>query len=275
MQDRIEALGGSGQPVVFAHANGYPPGSYRAFLEPLLGHCELTAYCHRPLWPGNRPAPVRADWAQFSKDLSTTLQASFQQPVWMMGHSLGAVVAMLAAVRKPTLFRGLILIDPVFVATRRAVALRMVPRDKVQNVALVRRALNRPRQFCDSREAFDFHRSKRAFAGMSDEVLWDYVGAGTEPSADGGIQLAYPPAWEAAVYASVPIVWPRLVRLRLPTLGLRGEDSEVLSASALRRWHRLQPRAELHTCAGGHLLPLEQPAATAARVIDFLGRQRD
>jgi len=31
----IVEFGGSGPPLHFAHANGYPPGSYRRMLEPL------------------------------------------------------------------------------------------------------------------------------------------------------------------------------------------------------------------------------------------------
>jgi pimeloyl-ACP methyl ester carboxylesterase len=43
----------------------------------------------------------------------------------------------------------------------------------------------------------------------------------------------------------------------------------------MRRWARLQPAAELHSCPGGHLLPMEQPKGTAGYVIDFLSRQDD
>ena len=44
--------------------------------------------------------------------------------------------------------------------------------------------------------------------------------------------LTFPWGWEAGVYASAPWAWPRLTRLRLPTLGLRGEDSTTLSPAA-------------------------------------------
>ncbi|MBN7798108.1 alpha/beta fold hydrolase [Parahaliea mediterranea] len=271
MEDRLESFGGSGTPLVFAHANGYPPGSYRQFLAPLAEHCEVIGYCHRPLW-SNQPAPLRANWHLFARDLVDTLERRAAGPVWMMGHSLGAVVSLLAALKRPALFQGLVLLDPVFLPSRQALSVRLAPHKTLRRLPMVRKALGRPHRFGDTAEAFEFHRGKRAFAGMSDAVLWDYVRAGTR-TAGTGVELAWSPAWEAAVYTSAPLVWPRLLRMRLPTLGLRGETSDVLSAAALRRWARLQPNAELHTCPGGHLLPLERPGETAALVLDFLGRQ--
>jgi pimeloyl-ACP methyl ester carboxylesterase len=132
--------------------------------------------------------------------------------------------------------------------------------------------LGRPEHFASHEEAFNFYRGKRAFGRFSDEVLWDYVHASKSTLPEGGVQLSFPAAWEAAVYGSAPWVWPRLLRVRLPTLGLRGEHSDVLTPGAMRRWARLQPSAELHHCPGGHLLPMESPETTAGYVIDFLQR---
>lgn len=271
MQDRLEPFGGGGEPLVFAHANGYPPGSYRRLLQPLAGHFEVTGFRHRPLWSGE-PAPPRADWQQFADDLNHALARTTDRPVWLMGHSLGGVVALLAALREPARYRGLVLLDPVFLGWRQTLALNFAPLGQLRRLPMIRSALRRPEQFADRQAAFEFHRGKRAFRGLSDAVLWDYIEAGTHSEAQ-GVRLAWSPAWEAAVYSSVPLVWPRLRRLRLPTLGLRGETSDILTPAAMRRWGRLQPGAELDALGGGHLFPLEQPEATAERVADFLLRQ--
>ncbi len=272
MQERLEPFGGTGDEVVFAHANGYPPGSYRRFVEQLLPHCRVTGYRHRPLWSDRGPGR-RLSWSHFADDLIHTLEAGGNGPVWMMGHSLGGAVAMIAAARAPRLFRGLLLIDPVFVTAQRALGLRLLPRTKVQKMPMVRGALRRPERFRDQQEAFDFHRAKRPYADITDEVLWDYIRAGTVPAPEGGVKLAFPREWEAGIYASVPWIWPSVRRVRLPTLGLCAEKNSVLSEAARRRWAELQPHAELHTCPGGHLLPMEQPESTAGYVIDFLQRQ--
>lgn len=273
MQGRAETFGGSGDALVFAHANGYPPGSYRQLLEPLAAHYSVSAVRHRPLWGAPQPPP-RLNWQLFADDLIETLRASHKAPVWLLGHSLGGVVGLLAAAREPALFRGLLLLDPVFLPTRFVAGVALMPRSRLQRMPMIRRALSRPDQFPDAQAAFDFYRGKRAFSGLDDEALRDYVAASTGPTADGDIKLLFPPAWEAGIYGSAPWIWPTLKRVSLPVLGVRGKDSQTLSAAAYRKWGRVQKQAELHTIAGGHLFPLEHPQATADLVLDYLGRQR-
>ncbi|MFK8048986.1 MAG: alpha/beta fold hydrolase [Halioglobus sp.] len=274
MRQRLEEYGGVGEQLVFAHANGYPPGSYRKFFAPMLDHYEVTGYKHRPLW-SNRVPRRRFNWDYFADDLVNTLSALYTEPVWLMGHSMGAVISMTVATKAPQLVRGLVLIDPVFLPTRQALKTRMTSRKKLLEMPMVRKTLSRPNCFSNHQEAFNFHRAKRPFSAISDEVLWDYIHAGTKMTDAGHLELSFSPQWEAGVYASAPWVWPRVARLRLPTLGLRGETSQTLTAESFRRWAKLQPTAELHTCPGGHLLPLEHPESTARFVLDFLGRHSD
>jgi len=269
VQHRLEAVGGSGPLLVFAHANGFPPGSYRQFLAPLTAVMQVVAFLQRPLWSPQLPSR-RLNWQHFADDLLETLVQQVAQPVWLMGHSLGATVAMLAAVQRPDLVNGLVLLDPVFLPTRNVAALHLLPSSVLRNAPMVRKALSRPDRFATLQEAFDFHRSRRAFADFSDEVLWDYIHAATRETEDGALQLAYIKYWEAAVYQSAPWVWPRLARLRQPTLGLRGQASTVLTERALARWQRLQPHAVLRTLAGGHLLPMERPTEASEVVLAFL-----
>jgi pimeloyl-ACP methyl ester carboxylesterase len=272
MQERLEQFGGRGAPLLFAHANGFPPGSYRKFLEPIQDYASVTGYKHRPLWSSRVPRK-RLNWNYLADDMIATIKATYREPVWLMGHSMGAVISMIAATKAPHRIRGLILIDPVFLSTRRTLAMRFTPRAKVQQMPMIKKTLNRPNRFPDHQAAFDFHRSKRPYADVSDEVLWDYIHAGLRGSDNGELELAFSREWEAGVYESVPWVWGRLSRVRQPTLGLRGEQSDTLVPAAFARWARIQPKAELHNCPGGHLLPMEQPGSTAQYVIDFLKRQ--
>lgn len=273
MQQRLEALGGQGEPLVFAHANGYPVGSYRQFLAEIAREYRVTGIHHRPIWSPEEP-PALLDWDCFSGDLVDTLAATQSEPVWMMGHSMGAVISLKAAARRPELFRGLVLVDPVF-PTPEILALRrqMLPQ-QVEELPLVRKTLNRPNRFASRQEAFDFHRGKRAFADFSDEVLWDYIRSGTRQDENGEFRLAYGREWEAAAYRCSPEVWEELSTVTLPVLGLRGETSDTLTPEALSLWGVTQPQADLRTCRGGHLLPLERPVATAAVVLEFLHAQR-
>lgn len=273
MQRRLEDFGGEagGERIIFAHANGYPPGSYRAFIDCLKPRLRITGFHQRPLWSPEMP-PRRLNWQRFAEDVIETLEVTQNGPVWMMGHSMGATVATLAAARNPRLFKGLLLIDPVFMSSRRVAGSLLASDERAKNRPMVRKTLGRPDRFENHDEAFRFHRDKRAFARFSDEVLWDYVQAGTRLAEDGSLQLAYAREWEAAAYMSTPWVWYQLAKIRLPVLGLRGETSDTLTPGAFRRWGRLQRQAVLKECRGGHLLPMEEPEATAAMVIEFMDR---
>jgi pimeloyl-ACP methyl ester carboxylesterase len=269
MQQRIEDFGGTGVPLVFAHANGYPVGSYRQLIGALTAHCHVTGFHHRPMW-SQEAAPARLDWWRFADDLLETLEATRQEPVWMMGHSMGAVVAAKAASQRPELFRGLLLIDPVFITPENLAARQHLPDEVLDEIPMIRKTLTRPNRFASREEAFEFHRGKRAFADFSDQVLWDYVMAGTRLNEEGEYQLAYAREWEAAAYRSSPEVWDVLAAISLPVLGLRGESSDTLTPEAFELWRQAQPHADLRVCSGGHLLPLERPEATAAEILDFL-----
>ncbi len=270
-------VGGKGPPSVFVHANGYPLGSYRQLLTGLAGTIHITGMNLRPLWSSEQP-PQRLDWHQFSDDLITALNArdaAAQGPVWMIGHSLGAVVAMLTAARRPELCRGLVLIEPVFFLPEALALLDGLSDAQLDETPMIARTLTRPERFDTQDEAFAFYRSKRSFAGLSDSVLADYVDASLVPNEAGSFVLAYSREWEAAAYRSAPDVWEALRSITVPVLGLRGESSDVLAAEVMGPWGDAQPQAELLTLAGGHLLPLEAPDVTASVIADFVEQVSD
>ena len=65
MQQRLEGFGGDGPSLVFAHANGYPAGSYREFLGRLAARYKVTGIHHRPMW-SSESAPTLLDWTCFT-----------------------------------------------------------------------------------------------------------------------------------------------------------------------------------------------------------------
>jgi pimeloyl-ACP methyl ester carboxylesterase len=272
MINRIEDFGGIGQRLILAHANGYPPGCYRQFINCLKPHFSVQSYRQRALW--SKAGPAHTDtWHNFADDLIETLESTQSEPVWMMGHSMGGAISVLAAAKRPDLFQGLVLIDPVFMGNRAVLAMYLTPRSRMANTPAVKKTLGRPDLWDSQQQAFDFHRAKRPYEGFSDEALWDFINAGTEQTEDGKYRLAYSKQWEAHVYQSVPWVWPKLRKIKMPVLGLRGEHTYVLSNKHWQRWGRIQPQAVLTECPGGHLLPLEKPDSTAQAVLDYMVKQ--
>lgn len=262
-------FGGTGPALHFAHANGYPPGAYRALLEDLAADHQVLAVSHRPLWSEGRPEAELTHWDRVADDLIGFLERQDRGPVIGAGHSLGATTTLFAARRRPELFRALVLVDPVFVSPGAAAFLALAPRSAVNRVPIIGAALRRRQRFASLDEAFDYYRHKKVFEGLSDAALGDYVDSAMRPDGS-GVRLAYPREWEAQLYRTVPLVWHRLGDMSIPVLGLRGAHSDTLSPASFRRWRKLQPHAELHEVPGcGHLAPMELPGEIAARIRAF------
>lgn len=269
-------LGGRGAELHFAHANAYPPGSYRQMLEPLLKSYRVKCLHWLPLVKPDHHPHFR-NWHELIPDLIRFIESEYRPPIFAAGHSMGAVVTMMTAVRRPDLFRAIALVDPVLLPLKDTLALRLAPERWKKRVPIVAKALSRPDRWGSREDAFAFHRRARAFTRLSDEALWDYIRAGTRQTGSGDYVLTFPREWEARIYATCPWVWPELGRCRVPMLGIRGSGSDVVSGPAWDRWRRAQPDAEfVEIPEAGHLVPLQQPARVAdvlASFFETLGRR--
>src|SRR5574339_992864 len=92
--------GGSGDPLHFLHANGYPPACYQPLLGLLSSRNHVFGMLLRPLWPGARMDDLH-DWNPLSDDLLAFLRQTGGPPVIAVGHSIGAIVSLRAALRDP------------------------------------------------------------------------------------------------------------------------------------------------------------------------------
>lgn len=266
----FNSFGGDGPLLHFAHANGYPPGCYRQFLTALGARFTVRAIQHRPLWSEMDPWQMQ-DWHLVTADLIDLFDAQGWRNVIGVGHSLGGVATMYAALERPDLFRALVLLDPVFLPAPWLAYVRAHPAASPEMHPLVEGALRR-REFWESeQEAFERFRPKSIFQSLTDDALWDYTRAILKP-ANGGYTLAYPRQWEARFYSLPPTdVWECVPRLTQPTLAVRGAESDTLHPEAWALWQTLQPQAifiELPRL--GHLMAMEEPSGVAQIVCDYL-----
>jgi pimeloyl-ACP methyl ester carboxylesterase len=271
----FEDFGGAGPLLHFAHANGYPPRAYAPLLAALTPRYHVIGMPARPLWPDSRPDHLR-DWTPMTKDLIEFLDGQQAHGIIGAGHSLGAVCTLDAALQRPELFRALVLIDPVIFRQRFLWAWEVVKGlglgDRVH--PLIPGALRRRRVFAGLDEMYARYRRAPIFSRLSNGGLRAYVESLARPREDGGVELNYPPEWEAAIYRHGPLnLWDRLAQWRKPLLIIYGAESDTFQEPARRKLQRLLPQAQFHRIAGaGHLVPLEKPEETGALIIEFLAR---
>ena len=265
-------FGGSGPLLHLAHANGFPPGAYRPLAEHLADRFHVVALPARPLWPGSRPEEAPT-WHPLADDLIHAFDRLGWRGVVGVGHSMGGVTTLWAAVRRPELFRAVVLIDPVIlppgwlwlVRLARLLGLR-------HRLPLVQGALRRRRTWPSRHVCFELYRRHPFFANWPDESLWAYVRAGTREREDGQVELVYPPEWEAHIFATTPTdVWRAVPRLRLPALVIRGEYSDTFRPQSQARMEHLLPQARFVVIPeAGHLVPMERPEEVAAAIREWV-----
>ncbi len=265
----FEEYGSDGMLLHFAHANGFPPGSYRQFLSHLVPAAHIFAMEQRPLWAGSHPDELTS-WDVIAEDLLRFLDERGLEQVVGIGHSLGAVATWRAALAEPERFRALVLIEPVFLPQFALDMIAAQP-ETWRSMPLVQSAVRRRNQWESVDAAFERFRTKNVFARWSDEMLRDYLAAGLVENED-GVGLRFPREWEAAIYAKPPMrVWEMLPRPSSLTLAIRASESDTLQPDAWARWQEIKPDdtfVELADC--GHLVPMERPKALADTILTFL-----
>ncbi len=268
-------FGGSGAPLYFFHANGYPPACYRPMLMHLAGHYHVTAMVQRPLWPESRPEEL-ADWLPLTDDLLRFLEMQPAGTVACIGHSMGGIALLRAALCTPERFRAIVLIDPVLFPPRVIHTWQVVRLLGLSNRLhpLIAATRERRSQFDDLDRLFAGYRRKPVFKYMDDEALRAYVEGIACP--DGyGYQLCYSTDWEMRIYEtgmwSDMDIWRVLPGLQPPTLILRGAETDTFWASTGRLMQRKQPKVRVETVAKStHLLPLERPREVSKIILSFL-----
>lgn len=268
-------LGGDKQPLHFLHANGYPPECYKSLLELLQKQYRVFGMKLRPLWDGARMDELN-DWHPLSDDLLRFLTDRVPDPVIGVGHSIGGIVTLRAAMREPKRFRALVLLDPVLFAPPILAGWKIIRAIGLGEKAhpLIPAARKRRRAFEDLETLFHSYRFKPVFRYMSDENLRNYITGIVKPKTNGGYELAYSPEWEAHIYLTGLNdfdLWRGLPALDLPTLIIRGAETDTFMERTARLVKRKNPKIQIQTLANAtHILPLERPQEVVEIMKDFL-----
>jgi len=272
--------GGSGDLLLFLHANGYPPDCYRPLLSKLTKTHHVQAMMQRPLWPESKPEDID-DWLPLTDDLLLYLDENHSSPITCVGHSMGGTALLRAALSEPERFSSVILLDPV-----------LFPPNFIRwwqisfNLGIgglthpfVRSAKNRRRQFNSLERLYNGYRRKSVFRYFDDEALRAYV-EGIACQTDSGYQLCYSAEWETRIYVTSVRpdmdIWRTLPGLKVPTLLLWGAETHTFREPTARLVKRKHPEIQLEALEKAtHLLPLEHPKEIANRIQSFLRRTND
>ena len=268
-------FGGNGLPLHFLHANGYPPECYKPLLELLKTEYHVFGMLLRPLWDDEKPEDIKS-WHPLSDDLLRFLSDHGTGPAIGVGHSVGAIVTLRAALRDPSKFKALILIDPVLFVPSFMLRWHIVRLSGLGERfhPLINGAKKRRNTFDDLEILFQGYRKRKFFRYMSDENLRIFIEGITRPKADGSYELVFPPEWEAQIYRTGMHdfdILRDLPRLEVPTLFIRGTETDTFLEDVAKLVKRKQPKVRIEELEKStHILPLERPKEVFEIMQSFL-----
>lgn len=249
--------------IHFSHANGFPAESYRKFFSYLKDNFEIgyiSMHGHNPKFP------VTENWTDLADELVDYVANNYQQPVYAVGHSLGGILSFLAVIKRPDLFKGLIMLDAPILGKLRSKAvqfskwIRMVDR-----LSPAGRTRWRRTEWNNYAEAIAYFQSKELFKNFDPDCLSDYVHAGIIKK-EQGIELRFDRDVEYNIYRTLPHNLPQFrQQLKVPAALIYGSDHSVVTAADIREMKK-HFQMQTMTSKGGHLFPFEYPALAAAMV---------
>lgn len=254
------AVGGDGPPLVLVHGLGGAAANWRLVAPALAAHRRVVVP-ELPGHGGSAPLPATPHVDALADAVLAVLEAEGALPAPWVGHSLGGLVALRAAVRRPDAVRGIVLAAAAGISSGTGEA----------RVALGLMALVQPgRLIAPFRHSWSRSRlgRKAAFgwwgaadpAGLAPEAAEAFLSGPaehTDTASAGHALLVSDPRAE-------------LDRVSCPCLCLWGaNDNWVPLADGMEYARRL--RAPLRAIAGcGHLLIGERPDACLAAIEEFL-----
>lgn len=256
-------------PIIFSHANSFPASTYRV----LFGHLRARGFQVRALdkLAHDPRYPVTDNWTHLVQQVADFAQAEVNmagEPAFLVGHSLGGFLSLMAAARHPELACGVLLIDSPILGGWRATSVGMAKTTQLIG-AVSPGAISRQRRnsWPSMEAAYEHFRHKKAFARWDPPVLQDYVEHGMHDE-DGKRVLSFDRAIETAIYNTIPDNLDRLLRrhpLKCPVAFIGGIHSVEMKQVGMAMTEKIT-RGRIMMLDGSHLFPMEQPVATAAAI---------
>lgn len=269
----------AGPTLHFLSGNGFCGGVYWSFLKQFLPDYSppsrlregYSLFTHDIEGHGESDPPPR--FSGTGALARRTLQVIEQQglrdgrPLIGIGHSRGAAMTLKIAADNPGLFKALVLLDPIILPAPVWYSWRVASMLGLNRMA---RDTRKRRSAWPSRDqAYAHLKGRGIFRGWADEAVADFVDHAMKPQ-DGQWVLRCPLELEAQIYEHPVYPWGAFRKANLPILFLYGDRSYGFFPWSSRIAKRVNPQVEVATAPGQHCFMLEQPAAAAGAVRQWL-----
>jgi len=253
----------------FAHGNGFPSPCYKQLLEPL----QERFACYYIDRVGHSPQfPVNDNWRNLVDEVIDSIKTQTSQPVIGLGHSLGGVLSLLAAVEQPSLFRAVILLDSPLLGRLKSNVVRFSKAfGMIDRLTPAFRTRERREHWKNRDQVMAYLKSRKLFKSFTDDCLNDYIDYGLEKDGD-AYSLRFDRKIEYQIYRTIPhILHEYEGKLQIPTALIYGNKSTVIDRLDLRYMKKQYGIVSFAT-SGTHMLPMEHPKKSAQLIIDVVDK---
>ncbi len=256
------------KPVLhFAHGNGFPSPCYRQMLKPLEAFfdcCYIDKIGHADAFP------VEDNWTALVDELCASVRAQSKVPVFAVGHSLGGVLSVLAALKAPELFHAVVLLDAPLLSQTRSRALKWFKATGlIDKITPAGRTRARRSHWEDKEEMRRYFRRRELFKRFDAACLEDYIEYGMKHD-ETGYCLRFNPAIEYQIYRTIPHELQQTPKtLTVPTTLIYGDQSDVVHMLD-RRYMSKKYGIQMLKTKGTHMFPFEYPMVTANTILAVL-----
>ena len=256
--------------VHFAHANGFPAKSYLKVFSHLSNNIELIAldkFAHNPQFPLNNNWGNQVDELIHYVEMKRALIGG-DLPVVLVGHSFGAVVSYLACCKKPSLFSGLVLLDPPLLTGIASWIFRFAKKGKlIDKLTPAGKTKIRNTKWHHKTDLIQYFKKRALFRNMDVDCISDYVSAVMHENQK-QLHLNFDVNVEADIFRTIPVnLHQQYGKLQAPTYLLTGKDTDVCRPKQVTHFLKGNPTiTHLTLDFGGHMFPLEKPVELAQQL---------
>lgn len=253
----VRRFGSGARPALAIHCSLAHSGAWRGLGQVVgdqlsLSAIDLPGHGASPAW--DRQCDLTALSLRYAAPYLTA-------PIDVIGHSYGAVVALLLAVSQPRMVRSLTLIEPVFFAVAKEDAPDVLARFE-RDTTPYQTALQRG----------DWMDAARAFNRLwGSGVKWADIPIATRDYMSARMHLISA-QHSVLVEDSHGLLAPgRLARAQMPVLLIKGDQSPEIAGSVVDALVDRLPDARSVTIEGaGHMSPITHSDAVGQAVLSFL-----
>ena len=251
--------------IHFAHGNGFPALCYKQLLDCLQHRFDC---CYIDRIGHDRNFPVTENWHELVDELIFSVKTQASEPVIAVGHSLGGVLSLLAAIEQPSLFKAVILLDAPLIGRFKSNVVHLSKWvGMIDRLTPAFRTRGR-RVHWDTREqVWIYLHHKKLFGHFTDCCLNDYIDYGLQKDAS-GYSLRFNSEIEYQIYRTIPHVLHQYEgKLIVPAALIYGNKSTVIDRLDLHNMKKHYGIVSFET-NGTHMFPMEHPEAVASLIFE-------